>query len=100
MSSCGSLSSRLPPLPLKPIAMSNCFAALAAEDTESEEVLASIAMLRAEEATILSDVEGMAAMVVQTQFAKDLLKSQCEWCCWRLAAIRAELAETSSGNLC
>ena len=58
-----------------------------------------IAKLRAEEATILSDVEGIAAMVVYTPFAQAMLKSQSEWCGWRLTAIRAELATLTSGAM-
>ena len=60
--------------------------------------LPGMAKLRAEEATIRHDVDCIAAMVVVTPFAQALLQTQREWCCSRLAEIRAEMAAIGAGS--
>ena len=67
-------------------------AALAAAGSQGCDVLPPIAKLKAEEATIRQDAEGLAAMNVASPYAKAMVMAQLEWCDVRLAAIRAELA--------
>ena len=52
-----------------------------------------LAVLQAEEAGILYDVQGMEGIVIQTPFLQSMFKAKSEWCMARRLVLRAALEE-------